>query len=238
MNAPCIRVTKEMSKDAVIVALIPLARRIAAHLARRLPAHIRLDDLRGSGMVGAVEAASRFDPERIESFVGYAALRIGGAIRDELRRGDILSQEARNSSRRLGETIRELTRSLGRPPESSEIASALGMSEDEYRKNVEPLADVQMVSIDEVDDWHETDGNADACKPDDLAARREMRRFVARGVDNLPEREKRIVFLYYGHELTLKEIGDQLDLTASRVCQLHAQAVARLRDHLPTLACG
>jgi RNA polymerase sigma factor for flagellar operon FliA len=224
-----IAVSADCSRTDLVSQMAPLVHRIAGRVARGLPQHVRTGDLVSAGMVGLLEAAQRFEPARAESFVGYASLRIRGAILDELRRGDILSQDARMKSRLVAKAVAKLEAQLNQPPTTAQIAQALGVSEREYVEELEGLGEVRMVALDPSDESMVDDATTN---PAEQAIFRQMTGRVATAMSSLPEKERLILSLYYDKELTYKEIGDVLDLTAARICQLHSQAVSRLRERL------
>lgn len=226
-----IAVSSASSQAELVKQMAPLVQRIASKVARGLPQHVRTGDLVSAGMVGLLEATQRFEPERAESFVGYATLRIRGAILDELRRGDILSQEARMKSRLVATARAKLHTALSRPPTTAEMAAELKVSEEEYVEDLAGLDTVRVVAFDPQDEAQAI-MDTTAKSPADVTIFRELRDRLASAIETLPEKEKLILSLYYEQELTYKEIGDVLDLTAARICQLHAQAVARLRQRL------
>jgi RNA polymerase sigma factor for flagellar operon FliA len=226
-----IAVTKSTPPAELVTMMAPLVRRIADRVAHALPPHVRGDDLFSAGMIGLLEATRKFEPSRAASFVGYAALRIRGAMLDELRRGDILSQEARLKSRHLRALQQRLERELGRIPEAKDVADALGVSEEKYVSELQGLTHYKMVHLDlDTDDAGLVDESMP--NPMDASVYAEMRDRLAQAIADLPEKERLVLSLYYEEELTYKDIGKLLDLTAARICQLHGQAVARLKKQL------
>lgn len=215
----------------MVRSLMPVVRRVAAKMARSVPSHILVEDLVAAGTVGLLEATRRFEPGRAESFVGYATLRIRGAMLDELRRGDILSQEARLRLRQAQAATAALQARLNREPDSAEVAAELGLSEEDYLANVANLRSIKMVHVDLHDDEEAVADDA-LQTPFDVASAHEEQTRLAAAIGTLPEREKLVLSLYYEQELTYKEIGQVLDLTAARICQIHTQATARLRGAL------
>lgn len=231
-----IEIRKDMSRDELTLSLLGLVKRMAAHMSHSLPSSIRREELASAGMLGLVEAVRRFDPSRCESFVGYAALRIRGAMLDELRRGDIMSQEARTQSRRLGKIAQSLESSLGRTPGESDMAQALGLSDEQFRKDMGHLTRVQVLSFEAQDEVAPFSDNA-GIDPHTAAEKTEERDVLARAIATLPSRQQMILSLYYEQELTFQQIGDMLNITAARVCQLHGQSMGALRTVIsPTVA--
>jgi RNA polymerase sigma factor for flagellar operon FliA len=223
------------SRDRLIADHVDVARRIALRLARRCPAWIAREDLVAAGMLGLTEAAARYDVTRDESFVGFAEKRIRGAVLDELRRGDIMPRRARQLARKIGRTIQKLEMLTGRAPTDEQIAAALGVDVDDYRENLEQLVHVSVGALEGADDAR-LPANGDA-SPEANATHSEAISQVREALDHLAERDVQIFSLYYNEELTYTEIAKVLGVTTSRVCQLHARAIARLRVQLePTTA--
>jgi RNA polymerase sigma factor FliA len=223
-----IDIAARSSQQELVGAMMPLVKRIAARMSRGLPSHVRTDDLISAGTVGLLEATRKFESNRSESFVGYATLRIRGAMLDELRRGDILSQEARTKSRQVQASTQRLRSELGRDPVAAEIAAHMGVSEKEYVEDLEGLQHIKVVAFDPQDEGF---GLVDDATPSPMDASMfaELKGHLAHAISDLPEKEKLILSLYYEEDLTYKEIGDILNLTAARICQLHSQAVSRLK---------
>lgn len=212
---------------------LPLVRRQALGLQVRLPASVELDDLIQAGMIGLMDALSRYDASHGASFATFASQRIRGAMLDELRSRDWVPRSVRRNTRVLDEAIRRLEQRLGRPPEEREIAAALDIGLEEYRHLLMDANGSQLVALDEL---AEEEGELLCGEPHatPLAELLEGRRRtdLVKAIDRLPEREKLLLALYYQEDLNLKEIGAVLGVSESRVCQLHSQAVARLRAML------
>ena len=214
----------------------PLVKRIALHLLARLPSHLVLDDLIQAGMVGLLEAFSKYDPSKGASFETYAGIRIRGAIIDEVRRGDWTPRSVHRNSRRVSEAISIVEGRLGRDASDTEVAEELGVSLDDYYALLQDSAEAKLFSLDEI-----TDGQDDrpgeqlassSPAPDGAVEVEGFQAALAQAIDGLPEREKLVLSLYYTEELNLKEIGQILEVTESRVSQIHSQAAARLRVRL------
>jgi RNA polymerase sigma factor FliA len=223
-----IEINQNTQPQELVTVMMPLVKRIAARMSRGLPSHVRSDDLVSAGTVGLLEATRKFQPTRAESFVGYATLRIRGAMLDELRRGDILSQEARTRSRQVQTAQQRLQAELRREPTTAEVAARLGVSEREYVEELEGLQHVKLVAFDPQEDGF---GIVDSANPSpmDASVFSQLKGQLTQAIQALPEKEKLILSLYYEEDLTYKQIGDVLNLTAARICQLHGQAVARLK---------
>lgn len=213
-------------QHALAESLIPLVHDVAGQVARRVPAHVMLDDLIGAGMLGLATALTRYEPARSDTFKGYAEFRIRGAIMDELRRRDIMSREARIESKKLQRTIQQLNSDLGRQADDDEIADYLDVSLETYRAMQLRFSAARMVSADALDLATE-----DASPLDSLDGS-ETRDRLADGLKQLPKRQALVLWLYYYEELPLREIADRLGVTPSRICQIRGDAVASLRRHM------
>jgi len=214
--------------DELVTRHAELVKRIAYHLAGRLPASVDVADLIQAGMLGLLEAASNFTANRGASFETYAGIRIRGAMIDALRKLDWAPRSVHRKARAVASVIREIEKETGRDARDAEIAERLGVSLEEYHAIVQDAASCRLTSLDEL-----TAGTAaDAADPFREAADEDFRAALARAIEGLPEREKLVMSLYYGDELNLKEIGAVLRVTESRVCQLHGQALVRLKARL------
>lgn len=220
------------SQDDLVTNNIALVKRIAYHLAARLPATIDINDLMQAGMIGLLEASRNFDPSRGASFETYAGIRIRGSMLDEVRKNDWTPRSVHQKSRQVSEAIREIEFETGRPAESRDIAKRMGISVDDYHAILRDSAGCRLFSLDET--LEETSYRSDAPRsdtdtPDQALDKSQFRSGLAHAVEKLPEREQMVLSLYYEQELNLKEIGDVLGVSESRVCQIHGQAMIRLR---------
>jgi RNA polymerase sigma factor FliA len=209
-----------------------IVRRHAYRLARRLPSHINVEDLMGAGCIGLADALVKYDRTGPDRFEAYADFRIRGAMLDELRSYDPLSRDLRDLNNRIVTAVRRLTCELGRPPEEAEIAEMLGLPVAEFRLRLARLSFGGLVSLDTtgndgVDSIEVGDDGADGAECQLLRAERRER--LASAVAELPERLQTLLRLYYEQDHTLREIGQELGFTESRACQLHAEAIVRLR---------
>jgi len=214
-----------------------LVKRIALHIMARLPASVQLDDLIQAGMLGLLEAAQKFDASKGASFETYAGIRIRGAIVDEMRRGDWVPRSVHRNARRITDAMHYLEGRLGREATDAEIAEELGVSLDEYHTMANDSLSGRLFSLDET--LHDEEINTTQIAvsemlqgPAEVTQRREMQAALARAIDELPEREKLVLSLYYEEEMNLKEIGLVLGVSESRVCQIHSQAALKLKKKL------
>ena len=228
-------------RDRLIINYAPLVKYVAGRLGSGLPSHVEEADLVSYGLLGLMSAIDRYDPERDIKFETYAIARVRGSIIDELRTLDWVPRSVRSRARNIERAIRELEAKLARAPTDAEIAGRLGISTDELE---ESLIDISRSSIAALDELWSTAGEGDqvsllemledpeSIKPAEALDETEVREALAEAISRLPEREKLVVTLYYYEELTLREIGEVLGVTESRVSQLHTKAILRLRSRL------
>jgi RNA polymerase sigma factor for flagellar operon FliA len=229
-------------RDRLILTYAPLVKYVAGRLGSGLPAHVDEGDLVSYGLLGLIGAIERYDPERDVKFETYAIARIKGAIIDELRAMDWVPRSVRSRAREIERTIGELERQLMRAPTDEEIAAKLGVSEEELEESLAEISRTSIAALDEL--WTVQGGggdqialidtieDADAPDPQSALSQTEMREAIGEAIARLPEREKLVVTLYYYEELTLREIGEVLGVTESRVSQLHTKAILRLKARL------
>jgi RNA polymerase sigma factor for flagellar operon FliA len=227
--APAVR---DPERDRLIAEHVDMARRIAQRVGRRVPAHLREEDLVSAAMIGLAEAADRYDAARGEPFVAFAEKRVRGAVLDELRRGDILPRRVRTDARKVGKTIARLEQTLGRPPVDEEVAEALGVTLDVYRESLESLTTVSFVEFDQVAIDNDGPGANDNEYPVAQLERRELVTRLREAIGSLQERDAQVLSLYYVEELSYADVAEVLGVSESRVCQLHARALARLKAAL------
>ncbi len=209
---------------------LPLVRRIAMRLARRIPSHISVNDLVSCGWLGLVEAFSRADSNMpVEEFEAYASHRVKGAMLDYLRGLDPATRQIRNASRRVTRAIAQLTKQLNRSPEEAEIAKAMNLALEDYRDMLLMIAGAGMARL-EILDLDQLDAMGDPGEaPDEEAGKRLLAQQLEEAIRLLPERLQQVLALYYQEDCTLREIGAILSVTESRVSQLHTEAMHRLR---------
>ncbi|NOX67772.1 MAG: RNA polymerase sigma factor FliA [Gammaproteobacteria bacterium] len=220
------------SNDELVTRNIGLVKRIAYHLIARLPANIELNDLMQTGMIGLLEAANNFDSSRGASFETYAGIRIRGAMLDEVRKHDWTPRSVHQKHRQVAEMVRTIEVETGRVAEGHEVAARLGLSLQEYHDILRDTAGCRLFSLDEtLDDpgYGRELPTSDLDTPDQAFDQDELRTEVADAIRKLPEREQMVMSLYYERELNLKEIGEILGVSESRVCQIHGQALIRVR---------
>lgn len=227
-------------KDKLIMEYAPLIKFIAQKIAIRLPSNIELDDLISSGVIGLMDAMEKYDPTRDNKFKTYAEFRIRGSILDELRAQDWVPRSVRDKAKLLDRTIVRLEADLGRSPDEDEICEALDITKEEYFDMLHQVRPVSVLSIDESATFSSVDKKsilnllegAKLNNPFNQLNVKSIKEVVTQAIEELPERQRLVLSLYYYEDLNLKEIGQVLRVTESRVSQLHAQAVARLRAKL------
>ena len=229
-------------RDRLILTYAPLVKFVAGRLGSGLPAHVDEGDLVSYGLLGLIGAIERYDPDRDVKFETYAIARIKGSIIDELRAMDWVPRSVRARARDIERAIGELEAQSGRAPSEEEIAAKLGVSQDELGENLLEISRSSIAALDEL--WTISSGGGDQValidtiedtqgpEPQTALAQTEMREALGEAIARLPEREKLVVTLYYYEELTLREIGEVLGVTESRVSQLHTKAVLRLKARL------
>jgi RNA polymerase sigma factor for flagellar operon FliA len=237
------RSTKDKAlRDRLILTYAPLVKYVAGRLGSGLPAHVDEGDLVSYGLLGLIGAIERFDPERDIKFETYAIARIKGSIIDELRAMDWVPRSVRARARDIERAIAELEARLGRAPSDEEIATKLGMTEEELDDSLTEISRSSIAALDElwtvqgstgdtvalIDTIEDTTGEAPSAALDQS----EVKEMIADAISRLPEREKLVITLYYYEELTLREIGEVLGVTESRVSQLHTKAILRLKARL------
>lgn len=219
-------------RDEMIQRGLPLVRRLAFRLARRLPPNVDVGDLIGAGTEGLLKAVDAYDPTRVPRFESYAETRIRGAILDELRSNDSMTRHGRRRLAEVSKAVRKLQAELGRAPEEEEIASELGMELEAYQQLAEGLArGPALARLGEADPDEVDGGWAD---PAAIATEKQLKAELVAAIQRLPKRTQTVLALYYQEECTQAEIGKILGVTESRVCQILGEAVARLRANMRT----
>jgi RNA polymerase sigma factor FliA len=231
-----------VARERLVMAYSPLAKYVAGRMASGLPAHVDEADLISYGLDGLIDAIQRFDPEREIKFETYAITRIKGSIVDNLRKLDWVPRSVRSRARDIERVNAKLESRLHRAPSDDEMAVELGIDVDEFHESLRQISTSNIAALDEL--WQSNDSSGDALSlkdtlpdhdaPDPVAAlaQTDLKDRMAEAIARLPEREKLVVALYYYENLTLREIGEVLGVTESRVSQLHTKAVLRLRSKL------
>lgn len=230
------------ARDQLILAYAPLVKYVAGRVSIGLPSNVDFDDLVSYGFFGLVDAIEKYDPQRGVKFETYAVARIRGAVIDGLRSLDWVPRSVRQKAKELENTVASLEAKLGRPASDAEVSAALNITVAEYHELLAQVKGIALASLDEV--WTgdpDEEGklrfgqmieNTDSEDPGALIGDVEVRRLLAEAVDQLPERERLVIALYYYEGLTLKEIGQVLGVSESRVSQIHTKAIVRLRGRL------
>ena len=225
-------------RNELIIKYAPLIKYVASRLAMKLPPNVDVNDLISVGVMGLIDALNRYDPSRNTQFKTFAEFRIRGAMLDELRSLDWVPRSIRKKAALLEKTYLELEQQLGRPAEDEEVAEALGLSLDDFYKLLEETKTVSFVDIEsikrKIPDLNEEDifdliEDPDQPDPFEDCELAELRDILAEAIDELPEKERLVVTLYYYEGLTMREIGEILGYTESRISQLHSKAISRLR---------
>jgi RNA polymerase sigma factor for flagellar operon FliA len=229
-------------RDRLILMYAPIVKYVAGRLGSGLPAHVDEGDLVSYGLLGLISAIERYDPDRDVKFETYAIARIKGSILDELRALDWVPRSVRSRARQIERAMAELEAKLGHAPSDEELAKKVGISDLELEDSLTDISRSSIAALDElwtisgsggdqvalIDTIEDTQGP----EPQSAFAQTELREMVADAITNLPEREKLVITLYYYEDLTLREIGEVLGVTESRVSQLHTKAVLRLKARL------
>ncbi|MBO4727641.1 MAG: RNA polymerase sigma factor WhiG [Spirochaetaceae bacterium] len=234
-------------RDAFIRQYMPLVKYVAGKVSVGMPGSVEFDDLVGFGQFGLLDAINKFDPEKNVKFKTYAVTRIRGAIFDELRSIDWVPRSVRQKSREIEDAISRLESKLGRTASDAEIAGSMGISEEDYNQTVLKVSGTSILSLNDI--WYSGDDSdhvsigdciesPSSLNPDVIVEREEVRRVIIEAINDLPEKEKMVLVLYYYEDLTFKEIGQVLNVSESRISQLHTKANLRLRAKLTNIRKG
>jgi RNA polymerase sigma factor for flagellar operon FliA len=234
-------------RDYFVKQYAPLVKYVAGKVAIGMPNNVEFDDLVGFGVFGLFDAIEKFDPDKHVKFKTYAVTRIRGAIFDELRTIDWVPRSVRQKTREVEETIRKLEASLGRAAGDEEIARAMHMDLKDFHSLMLKISGTSVLSLNEV--WYSGEDNdkmsivesiesPSSLNPDSIVEKEEIKRIIVEAINELPEKEKKVLVLYYYEDLTLKEIGEVLEVTESRISQLHTKAILRLRAKLSHIKKG
>ena len=238
-----IEITTE-NREEVIKRYSPMIKYVANRIAMRLPPHIEVDDLISVGVLGLMDAISKYDSSRGAKFKTYAEFRVRGAILDELRAMDWVPRSIRQKASNVDKVVQKLQAKLSRSPEDEEVAEEMGISLDQFHDTLNETKSIPIFSLEDLGIAKESGeqqslldclaGKADA-DPQTQIRLIELKEIIAKAIDALPEKERLMVSLYYYEELTMKEIGAVLEITESRVSQIHSKAVYRLRTKLKAI---
>ena len=234
-------------RDYFVRQYAPLVKYVAGKVAVGMPGSVEFDDLVGYGVFGLFDAIEKFDPSKHVKFKTYAVTRIRGAIFDELRSNDWVPRSIRQKAREVEDAVRRLEAALGRAATDAELAREMNLSLKEFQQLLLKISSTTVMSLNDL--WHSSDDNdrisivesvesPASMNPDVIVEKNEIKRVMLEALRELPEKEQRVLVLYYYEELTLREIGEVLEVTESRVSQLHTKAIIRLRAKLTNLKRG
>ena len=237
MNGAAMYVTNpEIESEDLVSKHAALVKRIAYHLMSRLPPSVQADDLIQAGMIGLLEASRNYDASQGASFETYAGIRIRGAMLDEIRRTDWTPRSVHRKARQVAEAVRAIENQFGRDARDVEVAEKLGIDLHEYHRILQDATGCRVFSIDDAgvngDDTPQPVADAPRNEPLDSLHSADFKAALAEAISNLPERERLVMAMYYDEELNLREIGEVLGVSESRVCQIHGQALIRLRARM------
>ena len=229
------------TRERLVLEYAPLIKYIAQKIAARLPANIELDDLISSGVIGLMDAIEKYDSKRDNKFKTYAEFRIRGAILDELRAQDWVPRSVREKAKLLERVYAKIEQASGRQATDEEVCEELNITQEEYHDLLNQVRSVSLLSYDDISNFSKADkrslhgvgeGGAKAPTPFNEVNVAYVKRMIAEAINDLPEKQRLVLSLYYYEDLNLKEIGRVLDVTESRVSQLHTQAILRLKGKL------
>jgi len=225
----------QTDKSALLEQHTVLVKRIAYHLLARLPASVQVDDLIQSGMIGLLEASNNFDHTKGASFETFAGIRIRGAMLDEIRRGDWTPRSVHKNSRMVSDAIKTLESELGRDVTDKEVADKLDLSLNDYHHILNDVSSGKVIGIDDLgvsEDAINLEHQSTSNEPYNQIEQVVFKRALSECISTLPERESLVLSLYYDEELNLREIGRVIDVSESRVSQIHSQAMHRLKARM------
>jgi len=225
----------EIEREDLVSKHAALVKRIAYHLMSRLPPSVQADDLIQAGMIGLLEASRNYDASQGASFETYAGIRIRGAMLDEIRRTDWTPRSVHRKARQVAEAVRAIENAEGRDARDVEVAQKLGIALNDYHRILQDATGCRVFSIDDAGangDEPQPSSDANRNEPLDSLHTADFKAALAESIANLPERERLVMAMYYDEELNLREIGEVLGVSESRVCQIHGQALIRLRARM------
>jgi RNA polymerase sigma factor FliA len=224
-----------IQQDDFATRYAPLVKRIAHHLLARLPASVLLEDLLQAGMLGLIEAHGKFDATKGASFETFAGIRIRGSMIDEIRRGDWVPRSVHKNARSIAAAIKGIEQDTGRDARDTEVAEKLGVEVEDYRQMLMDVSNGHMMDFDGLgvtEDYFSQGLSESSMTPLERIQKEDFRNSLADAITSLPEREKLVLALYYDEELNLKEIGEVLGVSESRISQINSQAMLRLQSRL------
>ncbi len=242
------RATGDQSiRDTIVKQYAPLVKYVAGKISIGMPQNVDFEDLVGFGIFGLFDAIEKFDVDKHIKFKTYAVTRIRGAIFDELRSIDWVPRSVRQKTREIDETTQELEARIGRSATHEEVANEMGVNIEQYNQIMLKVNSSSLMSLNDI--WYSGDDNdkvpiadniesVSSFRPDTIAEKNDLRRVIIEAINELPEKEKKVLVLYYYEDLTLKEIGKVLGVTESRISQLHTKAVSRLQTKLTNIKKG
>jgi RNA polymerase sigma factor for flagellar operon FliA len=235
MNACAMYVVPDTNPEEPFIRYAPFVKKIAYHLMGRLPSNVQIEDLIQAGMIGLIEAVKNYDAAQGASFETYAGIRIRGAMLDEVRSGDWTPRSVHRKQRELSEAMRKVENRKGADARDHEVAAELGIGLNEYHHILADAASARIFSLDAADDDEDSYENYVPSQDEDPHQSLERMNFknaLTRAVKALPSREALIMSLYYEEELNLREIGEIIGVSESRICQIHGEALLRLRVYM------
>lgn len=237
----------EAERNQLILQYAPWVKFMALRMTAKLPSHVQAEDLISAGILGLIDALDKFNPTREVQFKTYAQIRIQGAMKDELRSMDWASRSVRQKARRLEQVYATLEQRLGRPPSSEEVATSMAIEMTELEEMLDDVKGVSLISLEDLGQEAASEDHSTLLDvlmtrqdqdPLELLNRADLKKALAQAIEQLPDKERLVISLYYVDELTMKEVGQVLNLTESRVSQLHTQTVLRLRGTLKAFLPG
>ncbi|MCA9771560.1 MAG: FliA/WhiG family RNA polymerase sigma factor [Myxococcales bacterium] len=226
------------TRDEILIEFAPVVKQIASRMALRLPPNVEVDDLVSAGTLGLIDALDKFDAKRGISFRAYSEFRIRGSMLDELRSQDWISRSLRKKYKRYESTMARLEQQFGRHPTDEEMCEALGTTLEEYRSFMARMGSFSFISVDELAETApnqstklvSTLGNSgDGCDPFEAALHSRTSEILGEAIDQLPDSERLVVHMYYYEDLNMKEIGEVMGISESRISQIHSKAMLRMK---------
>jgi RNA polymerase sigma factor for flagellar operon FliA len=234
------------TENALVQQYLPLVSALLGRLAMTLPDHVDHDDLQSAGLVGLLQALRNYDPSSGNTFETYARVRIRGAMLDELRRMDWVPRTVHEKARKIQEIMAQLEQKLGRTPTEAQVAKEMNLSAAEYSKLLDEVRPAAFICLDAVSSTENGDTGslyevvADTSEdgPAEQTSQRELKHVVLERLKELPEIQRKVLALYYGEDLHLREIAEVFGLTESRICQIHSQAILAMRAYIQRFEAG